>query len=88
MNKIPKWFINYMTVIGIVGGLVPWIQSYEILINQSANDVSLTAYVLILIAMASWLVYGIWLKDRPMIIANIVSVAGAAFCTILILMFG
>jgi len=74
-----------MLLIGVAGGMIPWIQFFEIMVNKSSKDVSLSSYILVLIVVFSWLVYGVVKKDKIIIVANAISVLGAAVCLISIL---
>lgn len=85
---MPKWYKSYMLVAGVLGSIVPYVQAIEIFVSGSAENVSILAYILITIAMASWLLYGIFLKDIPMLVANSVGVAGCLFCIASILIYG
>lgn len=40
---------------------------------KETKDISLPMYVLIVVGISLWLVYGILIKDLPIILANVVS---------------
>jgi MtN3 and saliva related transmembrane protein len=82
------YFEKYMLVIGVLGQLLYYIQGAKILINQSAQDVSLLGFSLGFVSVSSWLTYGILIKDRALIVANIFAVLGAAFVIIGVLIYG
>lgn len=66
-----------MMIIGVLGQFVFYGQFYHIINNKSARDVSLLGFSSGLISVTSWLIYGIMLKDKPLIIANTVATLGA-----------
>jgi MtN3 and saliva related transmembrane protein len=74
---IKKIYSYYMSVVGVLGQLMFFIQAYKIFKTKSAGDLSLIAFVAAFISVASWLVHGIMIKDKPLIIANIVACIGA-----------
>lgn len=73
-------FNKYMLCVGIIGSLPPWIQFIKIIETNSSKDISMTGYLLLLIAMLSWLIYGIKNKDKIIIYANIVGALGTILC--------
>ncbi|MCI0651607.1 MAG: SemiSWEET family transporter [Planctomycetes bacterium] len=71
-------FDAYMIAVGILGNGIFFVQAYTIFGTKSAKDVSLAAFGIALWAAASWLVYGVHLGNRVVIIANVLAVAGSA----------
>lgn len=86
--KPPRWFQWYMYLVGVGGNLFFYIQSFEIFTTRSAGDVSLVAFSVALWAVASWFVYGLFLRNPVLIIANIVGMLGAASVVAGKLMYG
>lgn len=82
-----KFYEKYMFFIGIAGQLVFYLQAYEIFSAQKAENVSLPAFLFGLLSVSSWLIYGIMIKNRPLIVANAVAVVGALAAVIGILSF-
>jgi MtN3 and saliva related transmembrane protein len=78
----------YMIFIGVFGQLVFFAQAHKIFITKSASDVSMLGFVAGLISVTSWLIYGIMLKDRPLIIANAVACSGAIAVLIGVVIYG
>lgn len=78
----------YMIFIGIFGQLVFFAQAHKIFITKSASDVSILGFTAGLISVTSWLIYGVILKDRPLIIANAVACSGAIAVLIGIVIYG
>lgn len=84
----PRWFQWYMYLVGIGGNMFFYIQSWEIFTRRSAGDVSLVAFSVALWAVTSWFVYGLFLRNPVLIIANIVGMLGAASVVTGKLMYG
>jgi MtN3 and saliva related transmembrane protein len=76
-----------MNVIGPIGNLMFYFQFYKIFDEKSSASVSLTGFSISVIAMTSWLLYGILLKNKPLIIANLVGAIGAILVTVAILIY-
>ncbi len=85
--KLMKIYEKYMTCIGPVGNIMFYIQSYKMFTTKSAENISAPAFLLCLIGLSSWLIYGILLKDKPLIIANLVGVIGAMLTLFCILIY-
>lgn len=75
--KFMKLYENYMNIIGPVGNLMFFIQAYKIFTSKTATSISIEAFALSMLGLSSWLLYGILLKNRTIILANIVGVTGA-----------
>ena len=77
MMNYMNLYENYMKIIGPVGNFMFFIQAYKIFDEKSAEAISLGAFSLSLIGLASWLLYGIFIRNFPLVIANFVGVIGA-----------
>jgi len=66
-----------MKLIGPLGNLMFFMQAYKIFTTKLATSISVEGFSLSIIGLSSWLLYGIFLKNKPLIIANIVGVIGA-----------
>lgn len=77
INLMQHFYEQYMFFIGIAGQLVFYLEAYEIFSAQKAENVSLTAFLFGLVSVTSWLIYGIILKNRVLICANVFAVVGA-----------
>lgn len=68
---------NFSNIIGIIAGiittsaLVP--QALKIYKTRSAKDISLAMFIFLAIGVFLWFVYGILIKETPVILANLVS---------------
>jgi MtN3 and saliva related transmembrane protein len=76
-TRFLKIYEKYMSIIGPIGNLMFFIQSYKIFSSHSAASISIPAFSLSVIGLSSWLFYGLILKNIPLIIANLVGVIGA-----------
>ena len=53
-----------------------YFQAYEIFSSHSAKIISFPGFFLSFIGLSSWLLYGVLIKNTPLIIANAVGVIG------------
>ncbi len=49
-------------------------QAWKIIRSKDTGSISLYTYSLLWIAVALWLIYGIVIRDKPLIISNIISI--------------
>ena len=79
--------ITWITLLGLFAatlttiGFIP--QAYKIIRTRHTKDLSLGMYVLLTIGVFSWLLYGIFMNDLPVILAN--AVTSVFIVTILVL---
>jgi len=78
---------KYMLVMGVVGQLLFYTQGIKIFMTKSASDVSILGFLFGLISVTSWLIYGILIKNRVLVIANAFAVIGALFVVIGVLLY-
>ncbi len=83
-----NFYEKYMNFIGPATNLMFYLQSYKIFTSKSAQDVSGIGFFISFIGLTSWLIYGLLLKNKPLIIANIVGVIGATLTLVGILAYG
>ncbi len=67
------------TIAGVIMSLGYYPQAIKILKRKSAKDVSPITYLMFFPGVVIWLLYGISLKNIPLIVANIVAVIGCGF---------
>ncbi len=77
----------YMVFIGTFGQFLYFAQAYQIYSTKSVSDLSLMGFLAGLVSVTSWLIYGIVLKDLPLIIANVTAVIGALLVVMGILVY-
>ena len=75
------------TIIGLAGGVLTSIgfipQIIKGIKTKKMDDVSLWQYLIISVGMCFWLVYGVMLKEIPIILANSFSASCGTFIIIL-----
>lgn len=78
--------INYITIIGLVAAICTTVsslpQAIKVVKTRQTRDLSLGMYWILIVGISLWGVYGIFIKDLPLILANLFSFLLAA--TILI----
>jgi len=77
-----------MMAMGVIGQLLFYVQGVKIFVTRSANDVSMLGFLLGLISVSSWLIYGLLIKNKVLVIANIFAVIGALLVIVGILIHG
>lgn len=87
-SKLFYFYEKYMLAVGILGQLLFYTQGIKIFATKSANDVSILGFSFGLISVASWLVYGILINNKVLVIANVFAVVGALFVITGVLIHG
>lgn len=82
-----KLYEKYMFLIGGSGSLIFYLQAIKIFHEESAAAVSLPAFIIGLISVASWMIYGILIKNRVLFISNVLATVGALIVIIGILFY-
>lgn len=77
-----------MSFIGVLGQFVFYAQAMKIFQTKSAKDVSMFGFMIGLIAVTSWFFYGIIIKNKPLVISNLVAIGGAIFVVVGIYIYG
>ncbi len=72
-----NFFENYMKIIGPLGNLFFYFQAYNIFSLKNSGSVSLSAFIISLVGLTSWLLYGVYLKNKPLILSNCIGLIGA-----------
>lgn len=67
--------MNYVTVIGLVAAFCTTVafvpQAIKAWKTKSTHDMSLASFSIVTFGVAMWLVYGILIRDIPLITANV-----------------
>jgi Uncharacterized conserved protein len=76
-NSIPKVMdlveaIGYMAAIITTAGFVP--QTVKAIKTRQTKDISLWMYIILLVGVVLWLLYGIFTNSWPIILANSVTI--------------
>jgi len=80
-------FATFVTIIGTAMSFGYVTQSYKIIKTKSVEGVSLITYLIFVFGLAIWLIYGISLKEIPIIISNSVALFGASAVIFLYLIY-
>ncbi|MFH1552572.1 MAG: SemiSWEET transporter [Candidatus Omnitrophota bacterium] len=82
----------HLNIIGLIAGACTTIsfipQAIKILKTRQARDISLGMYVILTAGIFLWLVYGIFLGELPIILANSVAFVLCMFITIMKIIYG
>lgn len=73
-----------MMIVGIIGQTLFYFQAYKIYTTASAKDVSVLGFSFALFSLACWLLYGLIIKNKVLIIVNTFAVIGATLTLIAI----
>ena len=71
MNIIYIEFYGYFAAILTTIAFIP--QLIKTLKTKKAEDVSLTTLIMFLTGVAAWIIYGIEISSKPILIANIIT---------------
>lgn len=85
MNTSTEW-LGFAAATLTTVAFVP--QAWKTWKSRSADGVSLRMYLIFTLGVALWLVYGTLLGSRPMIVANIVTLALAVFILYMRIRYG
>ncbi|MCC6572480.1 MAG: hypothetical protein IT462_01700 [Planctomycetes bacterium] len=86
-SEFARWFKRFMFVPGVGGNFVPLIQAARVFAEHDSKAQSLEGWLVALFCLSCWLMYGVVLKDKVLIIANIVGVINVIVLCIGILMY-
>ena len=67
---------TYMKLVAIFGNAIFYIQAFKIFAEKNADSISISAFVIGIIGGCSWLLYGILLKNNPLIISTAIALIG------------
>jgi MtN3 and saliva related transmembrane protein len=74
-----------MIVMGSLGHSMFLMQTHKIFMSGTAHDVSLPGFIVVFFALVCWLFYGILIKDKVLVIVNIVGALCAVTTVIAII---
>lgn len=70
--------MTLLSIVGVLGAIASTInqlpQAYKTIRSKDTHSLSLWMYIMIWIATGLWLLYGILLKDFPLIFSNSISI--------------
>jgi uncharacterized protein with PQ loop repeat len=76
------------TIMGLVGHLATYIQVGKIFYLRSSYAISFVATVISFTSMIFWLLYGIEMHSKPLIICNIFGLIGVSLIMLGIVIYG
>ena len=71
MSILPVEFFGYFAAILTTLAFIP--QLVKTLSTKKAEDVSLTTLIMFLTGVTAWIIYGIQISSKPILIANIIT---------------
>jgi len=77
-TNVFDYYEYYIMIVGILGQSMHYLQAYKIFSTQSAEDISLPAYLICLFLLTNWLIYGIVKKATALIYAEILGMVGCS----------
>jgi MtN3 and saliva related transmembrane protein len=77
----------FATIMGIIMSLGYFPQAYKVYKNKSSKDISLLAFVIFSLGTLTWFIYGLTLKDIPIILGFVLGVIGSWLVLILSLIY-
>ena len=84
--------MSNIAILGLVAGALTTIsaipQALKAFKTKKTNDLSLGMYILVTAGIILWLVYGLIIKDIPLIAANVVTLALNIFILLLKIRYG
>lgn len=83
MNSISM--IGFAAAICTTAAFIP--QVWQVWVSRSAKDISFAMYLIFITGVALWLVYGLIIKDAPLIIANLITLVLAGAVLVMKLYF-
>lgn len=85
---MPDQFITaVVTVVGVGLSVGYYPQAYQIFKSRSAKDVSISSYVLFAVGTTTWLCYGFYKQDLPIVASFLLGAIGSWLVLILTLYF-
>ena len=76
MNSKNKILQAYLSVIVILGQSMHFIQAWKIFDAKSSEDVSLASYLICLALLLHWIMYGIFIRNKVLVIAEALGIIG------------
>lgn len=83
-----KLILYAMTIFVILESSFLYFQAYKCFRTRSAQDLSLSAFIILLVVNAYWVFYGVFiLKDFPVLISGSLYVIGSALIVASIILY-
>jgi len=84
--KFLSYYKKFMIFMGLAGQSVFYLQALKIYMSGHAENVSLEGFLISLFSMVCWIIYGLLIKEKVVIIVNAFAVLGASLVVLSILM--
>jgi MtN3 and saliva related transmembrane protein len=85
-QRVVAWAEKAMIAIGISGQTLFYFQAYKIYVVGSANDVSALGFSFATLSLLCWLLYGLIIKNKALIVVNAFALIGALLTLLAIFM--
>ena len=86
-TKLLALYEKYMMIMGPATNAMFYVQAYKIFSTKQAQALSLPAFLISLIGIISYLWYGIFLKNKVLILANVIGLLGVMIVIIGIVLY-
>jgi MtN3 and saliva related transmembrane protein len=86
-SKFVTYYEKYMLAVGVLGQILFYAQAFEIFRARAAVDVSLPGFIAGFVSTSSWLLYGLLIKNKVLVVANVIAAIGAALVVAGILIY-
>ena len=77
----------FVTLVGTAMSFGYVTQCYKMIKTKNVKGISLTTYLIFAFGLGVWLIYGLSLKDLPIIISNSIALVGALSVIVLYLIY-
>jgi MtN3 and saliva related transmembrane protein len=79
--------MTLISIIGVLAAIVSTInqlpQAYKTICSKDTHSLSLGMYIMVWMATSLWLLYGVLLKDFPLILSNSISIIPISYILII-----
>lgn len=88
-NPKKKYFSWIFLIMIVIESLFLFLQAGKLFASQSAKDIDLTAFIILCVVNALWVVYGLWISgDLPIVISGILYVIGSILIIVCVILYG
>ena len=86
-REFARWYDRYMVLVQIMACVVVYLQASLILSNKSSENISLAAFILLLIVCLSWMAYGMLWTDMTVSLTGMTATIGAVIALVAIVSY-
>lgn len=69
-----QWDDRVMLFVGVIASLSSAPQVFKIFQTREVSDISFTAYIISLLSVIAWFVYGVHIKNKPLAVTTFISI--------------